>query len=112
MIIYNNTQKTQIAEKAKIADNFFSRLKGLLGTDSLEKGAALVIRPCNSVHTIGMKYPIDVLFLDKYDKVVKIVSNLQSSKFAFCGKASYVIELPSGTVQKSGTIGGDMIAFS
>jgi len=111
MVIYNNTKKTLIAGKTKIADNFISRLKGLLETDSMDEGTAMVIRPCNSIHTIGMKYPIDVLFLDKHDKIIKIERNMQSCKFAFCRKASYVIELPSGTAKKSGTTDGDMITF-
>lgn len=111
MIIKNTTQNTTIATDAKIADNFISRLKGLLGASRLESGGALIIRPCSSIHTLGMKFAIDVIFLDKHDKVVKIMNNMKAGRFSLAWGASYVIELPSGVADTTNIRVGDMIAI-
>ena len=111
MIISNVTQNSIIASDAALADNFISRLKGLLGTDKLDTGKALIIFPCNSIHTFGMKYPIDVVFLDNHDKVVKINEAMPVNRFALCSKSNYVIELPAGTIEATGTVVGDKISL-
>ncbi|MHC1715995.1 MAG: DUF192 domain-containing protein [Acidaminococcaceae bacterium] len=111
MIIKNLSKKTAIATEAKIADNFITRLKGLLGSDHLEEGRALIIRPCNGIHTIGMNYSIDVIFIDKNDKVIKIVVDMPSRKISTCSNASYVIETPSGVVSMTNTTVGDIISI-
>lgn len=111
MIIKNITKNTTIAFNARIADNFLTRLIGLLLTSRLDRGDALIISSCNRIHTIGMKYPIDVIFLDQNYKVVKIAFNLSSCKISTCLNASYVIEMPSGIGRSSRTGIGDMIAM-
>ncbi|MHC1717118.1 MAG: DUF192 domain-containing protein [Acidaminococcaceae bacterium] len=111
MIINNISKKIAIATEAKIADNFITRLKGLLGTDHLKEGSALIIRPCNGIHTLGMKYSIDVIFIDKSDKVIKIVSDMPSRKISTCNNASYVIETPSGVIRMTNTTIGDIISI-
>ena len=108
-MIRNSTRNTCLATEPRLADSFFSRLKGLLGTKKLAEGAALIISPCSSVHTFGMSYPIDVLFIDANDKVVKIVNALEPGHIAACRSGSYVIELPAGTAQNSLTQIGDRI---
>lgn len=111
MIIKNITQNTIIAANARRADNFISRLKGLLGTSSLPPGEALIIHPCSSIHTFGMNYPIDIIFLDKQDKVVKIVMGIPSGRVSLCNGANYVVELPSGVAGSSNTTVGDLISI-
>ena len=76
MQVYNTTKKTVLAHDLKVADTFFTRLKGLLGKDSLNNGTALWIKDCPSVHTFFMKFNIDVIFLDKKMKVTRVVKNL------------------------------------
>ena len=110
MIIKNITKNTIIATEAKLADNFLARLKGLLGTELLEKGSALIITSCNGIHTVGMKYSIDIIFVDKNNKVIKIVTNMPSMKFTLCRRASYVIETSSDVVDTTSTKIGDIIA--
>ena len=108
-MIRNSTRNTCLATEPHLADNFFKRLKGLLGTKQLAEGAALIISPCSSIHTFGMNYPIDVVFVDANDKVAKIVNALAPGHIAGCRNASYVIELPAGTAEKSLTQVGDRI---
>lgn len=73
--------------------NFFERFIGLLGTSSLEKDKGLLISPCSSVHCIGMRYPIDVIFLNKEWQVVKTVKALKPWRFSSSSKASMVLEI-------------------
>ena len=97
---------------AEVANNFLTRLKGLLGTKQLGTGKGLVIRPCNSIHTFGMNYDIDVLFVDAGDNVIKVINNMPPSRYSMCLKSSYVIELPAGTIEATGTIVGDKISLT
>lgn len=112
MIVENVTNNNILACDAQIADTFFKRFKGLLGTKKLEHGKGLVIRPCNSIHTVGMKYDIDVLFIDKDDYVVKISAKMPACRIAVCQKSDCVIELPAGTVSSTGTKLGDRISIA
>lgn len=90
-----------LAQAVRVADNFFTRLKGLLGTKNLPKGQALLIRPCNSVHTFGMHYSIDVLFVSKEGQILKIVADMPSGKVAWCRGSAFVIELAAGAVSEN-----------
>lgn len=99
-----------IADKAKIAEDFKSRSVGLLNRVSLEEGEALVIKPCNSIHTFFMKFPIDVVFLDKRGTVVKLVKSLLPWRLSACiPNGCMVIELMSGSLQKITIKHGDLI---
>ena len=111
MIIKNITHNIIIADKAQVANTFFSRLKGLLGTRKLETGKGLVIRSCSSIHTVGMKYAIDLLFLDAKDNVLKTVLKLPPGRFSLCFHSSYVVELPAGVIDATGTAVGDKLAI-
>lgn len=107
MQLINKNNNRIIAEEVFIADSPLRRLKGLLGTKVLPKGQALIIRPCNSVHTFFMSFAIDVLFVDKNNTIVGIKSFLKPfwvTKIYF--NAAYVVELPAGTVQESHTSQG------
>lgn len=109
MIIQNISKKIVIATEAMIADKFMARIKGLLGTDFLKKESALVIRPNNGIHTFGMNYSIDVIFIDKNNKVIKIVTDMPRRKISICSNASYVIETSAGVVKTTNTSIGDII---
>ena len=109
MRIENGTKATLVAGHAWVADCFWKRLKGLLGTKSLKVGQGLVIKPCNSVHTFGMTYPIDVLFMDSDDRIVKIIAGMKASRMGMALGSSYVIELPIGTAKGTMCMVGDLL---
>lgn len=100
----------ELARHVELADSLFSRMKGLLGRQSLPDGTGLWIRPCNSVHTIGMRFPIDVVFLDKSQRVVIFYENLKPFRLTAVnlGTAS-VVELPAGKIAAVGLKVGDSI---
>jgi len=68
-----------------------------------------MIRPCNNIHMFGMKYSIDVAFVDAKDRVVKTVAGLPPGKLAGCRGARYVVEMPQGTLLNTGTETGDLL---
>ena len=78
------------------ADSIFTRLKGLLFTPQ-EELTGMYLAGCNSVHTIGMSYDIDIIFLSKSNNVVKIVKNAKPYRFFFgTNKTTHTLELDSG----------------
>jgi len=99
----------QIAGEVMLAQNFTARLKGLLGRKSLAPGNALIIKPCNSVHTWFMRSNIDVLFVGRSGRVVKVVENLPPFKVAAARVAACAVELPAGTVREHGIKPGDTV---
>jgi uncharacterized membrane protein (UPF0127 family) len=111
MIIGNKTKDSVLASRARLADNFFTRLRGLLGTKGLESGEGLVIRPCSSVHTFFMGYAIDVVFVGADHRVLKTVPDLVPGRLAACLGSRYVIELPAGTLAATATEAGDWLTL-
>jgi len=112
MRIRNATRGTEIANKARAASDFRSRLVGLLGRASLQPGEALVLEPCSSIHTAFMRFPIDVLYVDRSRRVTKLVPALKPFRMSgVFGKSFAAIELPSGAIACSGTVVGDQLAF-
>jgi len=110
--ITNTRTGAVIAEKAKIAQNFRQRSIGLLNRKSLESGEALLIKPCNSIHTFFMRFPIDVAFLDKEGRVVSIVKNMAAWKLASCIFNGYMtLEMPIGSIERYEIEIGDLIRF-
>ncbi len=112
MKIINETKKIVLAENANLADTPFKRIKGLLGRKSLGKGEALIIKPCNSIHTFFMSFPIDVIFVDKKDKIVKTIFGLQPFRLGpIILKSAYVIELSAGIISPESAAVADTILF-
>jgi uncharacterized protein len=109
--VYNPSRSTTLADRALIADSSKTRKTGLLKHDRLESGEGLWIKPCEAVHTVGMKFPIDVLFLDKKRKVVKIRPSMPRWRMAACFWAHSVLELPSGMAAATNTSRGDQLEF-
>jgi hypothetical protein len=113
MIAVNLRTGTTLATNVRVADNLFTRMKGLLGKKELPFGEALWIKPCFSVHTFFMKFPIDVLFLNKQNQVVAAISNLTPHRLTRLYPQSYsVLELPPGTIVASNTEVGDEIKIA
>ena len=76
------------------------RMKGLLGSPPPAAGEGLLIKPCSSVHTIAMQYPIDLIFIDKQWKVIKTVAKLKPWRFAAAPAASMVLEMREGSLEQ------------
>lgn len=108
--INNLSKENMLLDNVMIANSFFSRLKGLLGKSSLNHGEGILIKPCNSIHTMGMKFPIDVAFLDDSYTVIFIMEEVGRGKFSPIVKYSkYVIEARAGTFKAKGLELGDVI---
>ena len=107
----NQTRDTLLADRADIANTAALRNKGLLKHTGLAPGEGLWIVPCSAVHTVGMKFPIDVLFLNKAKKVLKIRRNMNKWKMAVRMGARSVLELPAGRCDTMQTIVGDQLEF-
>jgi uncharacterized membrane protein (UPF0127 family) len=102
MRIFNQTKNVLLADEAITADSVFKRLKGLLGRKEFKKGEALILQPCKSIHTFFMRFPIDVLFVDKHNKVIKSIAHLEPFRFTrLYVNAAFVIELPEDTIRSS-----------
>ena len=87
--------------KIMIADNFYLRLRGLMGRNRLPDNTALLLAPCNSVHMCFMRFSIDVIYLDKDFTVLKIVKNLRPwTGLSFCRKAWAALELNAGEAER------------
>lgn len=101
MKLINKTTNKVVSENLIIADTFFKRLKGLMFTKELPEKNALLIVPCNEMHTFNMNYSIDVLYLNAENKVIEIVENMKHGKIGKRVKAAVsVVELPRGKVKK------------
>jgi hypothetical protein len=110
MILSNKSKKSQILSSMTEAKSFWPRLKGLLGQSSLGKSSGLWIRRCNSIHTFGMKFPIDCIFLDSELKVRRVVENVVPGKLVWpvWGSTS-VVEVSAGTCRNMNIEIGDTL---
>ncbi len=109
--IRNQSRDTLLADRADIADTSAKRRTGLLKHTGLEPGEGLWIAPCEAVHTFAMKFDIDVLFLSKKKKVLKVKHAMPRRRMAFSLMAHSVLELPSGRAKETGTVAGDQLEF-
>lgn len=108
--VINRTRETVLADRAEIANTFWTRGKGLLGRRGLPEGGGLVIEPTSSIHTFFMAFPIDVAFVAKDGRVVATAHTLQPWRLGpFARKVRYVVELPAGTLARSGTVPDDYL---
>ena len=108
MRVHNRSRGTVLAARARHATGVWERLVGLLGTTELEKGEALVLEPCNSVHMFGMRYAIDVLFLDETGRIVYAAQQLRPWRMTKVVRGARIaVELPVESVRSTGTKLGD-----
>lgn len=109
--VRNETRDSLLAESVEVADTSAKRRKGLLGRDTLGRGEGLWIVPCEAIHTCGMRFPIDVLYLDQRRKVRKSCKAVAPWRLSLCLFAHSVLELPAGTIEQSSTRKGDQLLF-
>lgn len=102
MPIINTTKGVNLTQRVTVAGNFMARLIGLLGTVKPDPLKAFFIDSCSRIHTFGMKYPIDVVFLDKHGRVVKLFRNFPPNKITkIIPSAHCTLELPPDTLKEN-----------
>lgn len=112
MVVTNVTKGTTLADRADKANTSEKRRKGLLKHTSLPKGEALWIAPCEAIHSFWMKFAIDVLYLNKKKKVLKIRHSMVPWRISACLRAHSVLELPAGMAKETQTQKGDQLEFA
>lgn len=107
----NLTKGVALASELEVARSFAERSQGLLGRSGLKPDTGLLIDPCSSIHMWFMRFPIDVVFLDKKNRVVGLRRNLKPWGMAWSWRGAKTIELPVGIIAATRTQVGDIVAF-
>ena len=107
--VTRNPGETEVCESCLVADSFFLRLRGLLGRGELADGEGLLLRPSGSIHTWFMRHPIDAVFLDRDNRVVRTVPAIKPWRTASAGRARAVLELRAGEAARRGIVVGDRL---
>jgi uncharacterized membrane protein (UPF0127 family) len=103
---------TIVCERCAVAENPFTRLRGLLGRDGLEPGEGLLLRPASAVHTYFMRFPIDVVFLDRALVVLGISDGVDPWRATSLRGARAVLELQAGESSRRGLAVGDQLILA
>ena len=98
-----------LADTIELAQDSRTRTRGLLGRSSLAEGSVMIIAPCNAIHTLFMRFTIDVIFADRQGRVVKLSRRLRPWRIAAAPRAFAALELPEGSIERWGVIKGDRI---
>jgi uncharacterized membrane protein (UPF0127 family) len=101
-----------VCERCTLADHAPARLRGLLGRDALAEGEGILLRPAGSVHTALMRFPIDVVFLDRDLTVLDVVPSLAPWRASGRRGAKAVVELGAGEAARRGVAAGDRLTFA
>jgi uncharacterized membrane protein (UPF0127 family) len=110
--IINQRNGIQVATGAQMAQTWKQRLVGLLAHKELRQGQGMWLSPCKSVHTIGMRFPIDVIFLDKNNRIKKLDQAVKPYRICLAKKGAYsVLEVPAGTISKTELKRGDKLVI-
>jgi uncharacterized membrane protein (UPF0127 family) len=113
MQVQNRTRNVALVSKGRLANNFFTRLRGLVGVKHLAAGDGLLIQPCNQVHCMFMSIPIDVLYLGSDDRVLAIDAQMRPWAMGRLVRgAKRVLELPAGSAAATETQVGDQLQIT
>mgnify|MGYP000891545934 CR=1 FL=1 len=109
--IVNSNNFKMVGDKIKVADSFVKRFKGLMLSNELKDGEGMLIKPCNSIHMMFMKYAIDAIFLDSENRVKAIYENLKpwTGITKIHSDVKSVLELKSGSAKQSGISTGNIL---
>jgi uncharacterized membrane protein (UPF0127 family) len=107
--LINERTRKPVATLVEIAASRTARRRGLLGRDSLAESSAMLLAPCGAVHTIGMRFPIDVVFVDRQGFAVKVVRNLRPWRIALAGGGRAVVEMAAGSLEWGQVLPGDRL---
>jgi uncharacterized membrane protein (UPF0127 family) len=108
--VHNETRDQVLSSRVRVADTTWARLVGLVGQRTLAPGSGLWITPSNSIHTFGMRFPFDAVFINRSCRVVGLHAGLRPFRITLPDfKAWSVLELPAGTISSSRTEIGDQL---
>jgi uncharacterized protein len=108
LCVFNLTRQTFLSLGVGVADSHIARLRGLLGRARLRSGQGLWVVPCQGIHTLGLRFPIDVVYLDADFRVLNVIEHLSPFRIApLRRRSASVLELPTRTVCWSDTKVGD-----
>lgn len=110
--VKNLTRQTVLADRLEVAHTSAKRGKGLLGRKGLQPGEGLWIVPCESVHTVGMQFAIDLVYIDRKHRIRKLRRNVRPWRMSACLSAHSVLELPVGTIYNTQCRTGDQLDLS
>ena len=112
MTVTNVSRGRTLGTRIGVADGWWSRLRGLLGRPAPAEGEGLLLLPCRSVHTFGMRYPLDVAFLDRAGSVIAAYHALPPGARSRWHRFAYAaLELPPGTLRRTDTSAGDTLTW-
>ena len=109
--LVNQDRATILAEQVRLAGGSVGRRSGLRRRASLPITEGLAIAPCEAIHTFGMRFPIDVVFLDTRYRIRRLVERLKPNRIAVCFAAALAVELSSGALRRSHSSTGDVLRF-
>jgi uncharacterized membrane protein (UPF0127 family) len=109
LALMNERTQAAVATDVELASTRATRRRGLLGRDSLAPTAALMLTPCVAVHTAFMRFPIDIVFLDRDGRAVKLVSDVGPWRMAGSKRARTVIEMAAGSLRRHAIALGDRL---
>jgi uncharacterized membrane protein (UPF0127 family) len=110
--LVNERTGAAVADALEMAFDSKTRRRGLLGRDDLPEGQAMVLAPCNAIHTFRMRFAIDVLFVARDGRITKIVERLVAWRAAASFSAFAAIELRAGAVDGQDLTVGDRLALT
>jgi uncharacterized protein len=111
IVVRNLTKDSVIGTQVRVARSMVARGKGLMFAPGLDDDAGLLIDPCGSIHMFFMRFPLDVVYVSVADRVVRAQREIRPWRIGplYTRGAKYVIELPVGTIDRSGTTVGDQL---
>ncbi|MEN8374997.1 MAG: DUF192 domain-containing protein [Gemmatimonadota bacterium] len=110
--VRNATRQSVLGGRVAVAGTHWTRLRGMLGRPEPAPGEGLLIVPCKGIHMYGMKYALDVVFLDQEGTVVDLRPELApGTRTGFIKGSHYALEIPTGTIEASGTRVGDKLVW-
>jgi uncharacterized membrane protein (UPF0127 family) len=101
-----------VCERCLVADGPLTRMRGLLGRRQLDADEGLLLKPAGSVHTLFMRFPIDVVFIDREGNVTRVVSALRPWRAAGSRGARAVLELPEGACARAEIVPGSRLRLA
>ncbi|MBI1881744.1 MAG: DUF192 domain-containing protein [Chloroflexi bacterium] len=112
MRVFNQTRNLPLVTQGRVANTFWLRLRGLLGVASLRDEEGLILVGEKSIHTLFMRFPIDVVYVDKSYKVIRADINMVPYRLGpFVVQSAYVVEMPIGIIANTATEVGDQLKF-
>jgi len=109
--MYRADDGMKMVSDVRRAATALQRLRGLLFRPPLQTGEGLLLDRCGAIHTFGMKYPLDVVFMDRQGVVIKVSDNIHPRRFAAARGAFMALELPAGAAKAQGISKADKLEW-